>query len=58
LYIFVDEHSLCARLPAADKCAGNVDEFARIVPAIRTRWPWTRLRICGDSGFYPEEIPA
>jgi hypothetical protein len=60
LYIFVDEHPLCARLRTADKdaSAGSVEELARIVPAIRARWPETRIRIRGDSGFCREEIMA
>jgi len=60
LYLFVDEHPLCARLRTADHDAsdGSIDELARIVPAIRARWPQTQIRIRGDSGFCREEIMA
>jgi hypothetical protein len=60
LYIFVDEHPLCARLRKADVDAssGTVEELARIVPAIRARWPETKIRVRGDSGFCREEIMA
>ena len=60
LYLFVDEHPLCARLRTADHDAsdGSIDELARIVPAIRARWPQTQIRIRADSGFCREEIMA
>ena len=60
LYIFVGDHPLCARLRKADvdASAGSVTELARIVPVIRERWPETKLRIRGDSGFCREEIMA
>jgi hypothetical protein len=60
LYIFVDEHPLCARLRKADSDAsdGSVAELARIVPAVRARWPQTKIGIRGDSGFCREEIMA
>jgi hypothetical protein len=60
LYLFVDEHPLCARLRTADHDAsdGSIEELARIVPVIRARWPQTQIRIRGDSGFCREEIMA
>jgi hypothetical protein len=60
LYIFCDEHLLCARLRQADidASSGSVDELTRIVGQIRQCWPETRIIIRGDSGFCREEIMA
>ena len=58
LYIFCGEHLLCARLRTSDRdgAAGSVDELGRIVKRLRRRWPKTRIRIRGDSGFCREEL--
>jgi hypothetical protein len=60
LYIFCDEHLLCARLRTAnqDGAAGTVDELARIVERIRLSWPKTRIIVRGDSGFCREDLMA
>ena len=56
LYIFCGEHLLCARLRPAnlDASAGSIDELARIVGALRRRWPEVRIGIRvlprGDPG--------
>ena len=49
---------MCARLRTSgqDGAAGSVDELGRIVRRLRRRWPKTRLRIRGDSGFCREEL--
>jgi len=58
LYIFCDEHLLCARLRKSDQdgAAGTVDELARIVGRIRSSWPKTRIIVRGDSGFCREDL--
>ncbi len=58
LYIFCDEHLLCARLRKADQdgAAGTVDELARIVERIRLSWPRTRIILRGDGGFCREDL--
>jgi hypothetical protein len=60
LYIFCEEHLLCARLRTADQdgAAGTVDELARIVERIRSSWPKTRIIVRGDSGFCREDLMA
>ena len=60
LYIFCDEHLLCARLRTADQdgAAGTVDELARIVERIRLSWPKTRIIVRGDGGFCREDLMA
>lgn len=56
LYIFADDHLLCARLREAncDGASGSVDELEKIVARIRESWPDTRLVLRGDSGFCRE----
>jgi len=58
LYIFCDEHLLCARLRKADQdgAAGTVDELARIVERIRLSWPQTRIIVRGDGGFCRDDL--
>ena len=60
LYIVCGEHLLCARLREAsvDPADGSVDELMRIVSQIRSRWPNTRIRIRGDSGFCRDDLMA
>lgn len=58
LYIFCDDHLLCARLPSSnlDASAGSLQEVQRIVAQIRTRGPKTRIILRADSGFCREEL--
>ena len=41
-----------------DASAGSVEEVARIVAQIRTRWPRTRILLRADSGFAREALMA
>ena len=58
LYVFCGRHLLAAKLrrAAIDASAGAKDEIARIVAAIRARWPTTRIVLRADSGFAREEL--
>ncbi len=58
LYIFCDEHLLCARLRKADQdgAAGTVDELSQIVERIRLSWPQTRIILRADGGFCREDL--
>ncbi|MCP4456242.1 MAG: IS1380 family transposase, partial [Planctomycetes bacterium] len=60
LYIFCDEHLLCARLRTADQdgAAGTVDELAGMIERIRLSWPQTRIIVRGDGGFCREDLMA
>ena len=60
LYIFCNEHLLCARLRKADQdgAAGTVDELSQIVERIRSSWPQTRIIVRGDGGFCREDLMA
>jgi hypothetical protein len=60
LYIFASEFLLCARLRPAnrDASAGAVEETARIVGAIRARWPTVQIVLRADSGFCRESLMA
>jgi hypothetical protein len=60
LYIFCEDHLLCARLRPAgiDGAAGTVEELDRIVKRIRAGWPEVQIIIRGDSGFCREQIMA
>jgi hypothetical protein len=60
LYIFAGEFLLCARLRSAnrDASAGAVEDIARIVEDIRTRWPTVRPTLRADSGFCRESLMA
>jgi hypothetical protein len=53
LYIFCGPHLLAAKQRPAniDAAAGAVEETARIVAQIRTRWPAVRIVLRADSGF-------
>jgi hypothetical protein len=53
-------HLLAAKLRRSniDASAGAVEEVARIVAQIRRRWPRTRIRLRGDSGFAHETLMA
>jgi Transposase DDE domain group 1 len=58
LYIFCGRHLLAAKLRRADidASAGAVEETARIVSQIRTRWPTVRIVLRADSGFAREAL--
>jgi hypothetical protein len=60
LYVFCGRHLLVARLRRADMdaAAGSVQEVARIVMQIRSRWPRVRLVLRADSGFAREDLMA
>ncbi len=60
LYVFCGRHLLAAKLRRADidAAAGTVEEVARIVGQIRTRWPRVRILLRGDSGFCREALMA
>src|SRR5437899_187589 len=60
LYVFCGRHLLAAKLRRAniDAAAGSVQEMARIVAQIRSRWPRVRILLRADSGFAREELMA
>jgi len=60
LYIFCGRHLLVAKLRRAniDASAGSVEEVARVVGQIRSRWPQVRILLRADSGFAREELMA
>jgi hypothetical protein len=60
LYVFCGRHLLAAKLRPAniDASAGSVEEMARIVARIRTRWPRVRILLRADSGFAREALMA
>jgi len=58
LYIFCDNHLLCARLRKSDidGAAGSLEEVQRITKQIRQRWPNVRIILRADSGFCRNEL--
>jgi hypothetical protein len=58
LYVFCGRHLLAAKLRRSniDAAAGAVEEIARIVAQIRTRWPEIGIVLRADSGFAREEL--
>ncbi len=60
LYIFYEDHLLCARLRPSnqDASAGSREEVVRIVRQIRVRWPKVQIILRADSGFCREELMA
>jgi hypothetical protein len=60
LYVFCGRHLLVAKLRRADMdaAAGSVQEVARIVAHIRSRWPRVRIVLRADSGFAREDLMA
>ena len=60
LYVFCGRHLLAAKLRRSniDASAGVVEEVARIVAQIRTRWPRTEIVLRADSGFARDELMA
>ena len=53
LYIFIDEHLVCARLRPSniDASAGALEEVQRIVQRLRFTWPEVSIVLRADSGF-------
>ena len=60
LYVFCGKHLLAAKLRRSniDAAAGSVEEVARIVAQVRTRWPTVRIVLRADSGFAREALMA
>jgi hypothetical protein len=60
LYIFCGRHLLAAKLRRAniDAADGAVNEVARIIAQIRSRWPKARILLRADSGFCRDELMA
>ena len=60
LYVFCDDHLLCARLRPSDidASSGSLDELIRIAGQIRERWPDVQIVIRGDSGFARDDMMA
>jgi hypothetical protein len=58
LYIFCEDHLLCARLRSSnqDASAGSLEEVQRIVAPMRARWPKVRIVLRADSGFCRQEL--
>ena len=58
LYVFCGRHLLAAKLRRSniDASAGAVEEVARIVVQIRSRWPRVRILLRADSGFAREGL--
>src|SRR5664279_1109775 len=53
LYIFIDDHLVCARLRPSniDASAGSLEEVQRIVKRLRFTWPDAKIILRADSGF-------
>jgi Transposase DDE domain group 1 len=60
LDVFCGRDLLVAKLRRADldAAAGAVEEVARLVARIRTRWPRTRILLRADSGFARDDLMA
>lgn len=60
LYVFCGRHLLAAKLRRSniDASAGAVEEAARLVAAIRKRWPRVRILLRADSGFARDALMA
>ena len=60
LYVFCGSHLLLAKLRRSniDASAGAVEEVARIIAQIRTRWPRVEIVLRADSGFARETLMA
>jgi len=58
LLIFAGKHLLAAKLRPAnvDAAHGALEEIARIVGQIRTRWPRVRIIVRGDGGFCRNDL--
>jgi len=60
LYVFCGRHLLLARQRCSniDGAAGSVEEIARMVAQIRSRWPRVKIILRADSGFTREALMA
>lgn len=60
LYVFCGRHLLAAKLRRSniDASAGTIEEVARIVTRIRTRWRRVRILLRAGSGFAREGLMA
>jgi hypothetical protein len=58
LYVFCDDHLLCARLRPSniDAAKGSLEELDRIVGQIRERWLDVQIIVRGDSGFARDNL--
>jgi hypothetical protein len=58
LYIFIDEHLVCARLRPSniDAAAGSLEEVQRIVKRLRFTWPEVKIILRADSGFCRDDL--
>jgi len=58
LYIVCGDHVLVSKLRTSDRdpSDGALEELARVVGAIRSRWPQVRILVRGDSGFCRDPI--
>ncbi len=58
LYIFCDDHLLCAKLRRSniDSSNGCLEELQHIVSHIRKRWEQVSILVRGDSGFCREPV--
>ena len=58
LYIFIDEHLVCARLRPSniDAAAGSLEEVQRIVKRLRFTWPEVKITLRADSGFCRDDL--
>jgi hypothetical protein len=58
LYVFCDDHLLCARLRPSniDASKGALEELVRIVGQIRQRWSDVQIIVRGDSGFARDDL--
>lgn len=58
LYIFIDEHLVCARLRPSniDASAGALEEVQRIIKRLRFTWPGVEIVLRADSGFCRDEL--
>lgn len=60
LYVTCGDFVLAAKLRTSgrDAADGAVDEIARIIKRIRSRWPKVAITLRGDSGFARDELMA
>jgi AraC-like DNA-binding protein len=60
LYVFCGRHLLAAKLRRSniDASAGAVEEVARLIAAIRQRWPRVKIVLRADSGLAREALMA
>src|SRR5664279_2577273 len=58
LYIFIDDHLVCARLRPSniDASAGSLEEVQRIVKRLRFTWPDAKIILRADSGFCRDSL--